>query len=182
MRPRCLLPLLLSLAVWPGCAKFSRTTSVAPIQPPGGTGKLQIDFRGDWTVTEARLSGIQSAGEGDPGPMAGGITLPGVGSVVQFDALGFVSVSRQEMRRERLTLDGSLQVTQYLNQVDGRVALYILKIEPRPALGGEQFDQVQLAFGTQDQNHLLGVVSFHLGPTGGQPARTGAFEVRLQRR
>src|SRR5689334_17684500 len=55
------------VAVLAGCAKFARTTTLPRIQPPVGTGQVQTDFRGDWTVIEVRSPVFLSAVGGGGG-------------------------------------------------------------------------------------------------------------------
>jgi hypothetical protein len=178
MRPIPPVVVFVVLLASTSCTRFSRTTTIPRVQPPPGTGQVQTDFRGPWLVVEVRSTSL-TAGEGEP---RSGVTLPGVGSEITFDDRGFVSSDRQELRREHLQLPVNTRVADYLNQSDGRTALYTLKLEPEPPPGGDQFNQVQMAFGTEDADHLLGIVFFHVAPIGGNPARRGTSLVRMQRR
>jgi len=181
MRPTSLIALLAFAACNQGGGSTSEP-GPPRLDPLPGTGEMAIEMNGLWVVDDVTvLSEAPNATQ--PLTTPAGLMPPVVGAELVIDGDQAVTADDRDLSRDA---SGHPGVRGFLNQVDGRHALYyrysFTPPDPQLADSGSA-EWLQFAFGSVDGDTMRGLVQHGFAvafPPNDRPAN-GLYEVRLWR-
>ncbi len=164
-----------------------RSTSAAPtgpprLEPPPETGQVAIDMAGIWRITDVVV--LEQAGNvTEPLRELGGLMPPLVGETLTFAAGQATMAATRDLARQAAPF---AQVAGWLNQADGRFALYYRYSISPPVPGqvdGGGSETLQFALGSVDADTIAGFVQHSLAvafPPRDRPVY-GLYRIELRR-
>ena len=145
------------------CQRSNQEDPVA--RPLAGTGLVAADLAGSWRVTTVELSEHETfgppTGEGNERDPFCGLLSVAPGAVLEFADGEVVGTDACELRLDAAVRRHDTSLRRYLNQVDDRFARFARHHDSRsPHIADGGTAVLELAFGTVDRDHLLGVIYY----------------------
>ena len=155
-----------------------------PLDPPDGSGLVQIDMRGRWEIIGLEIL-EQVGGVPTPPPPPTRLFPPLVGSKVEIGPLGFLDLDG--MDTATLCMPGEFtERFAARNQQDGRFALcdFGCRSRPDPAIADGGSSRIQCAFGAISTDAMIGRIRIEVSaaPIPEWIPRSGLYGVTLVRR